>query len=272
MTSAHRTFRWSETSDGTGRAVVRRCADNGPSAHDHDFMELAIVMSGNAVHASAFGESPLSSGSAVLLRPGFWHAYPRSTHLEVLNFCFPLSLARDHWRHMVSERVRAILQSKEGVRVAQLPMAAVDVLRQLDQVPRGSTGELGLMMWVLDQFASAAPAPTLYHPAVEQAIRRLDESSHRPWTADGLARTVGLDKAYLSRLFKAQVGVSPMAYLAITRAERAASLLQNSQLSCGEVGLSVGYADATIFARRFRAHFGLSPSAYRRRSRESGRS
>lgn len=264
MTFASHTVRWSETSDGSESAVVQRCAANGTVVHDHDFMELAVVIRGSAVHSSPGGLSTLSCGSAVLLRPGVWHAYLHGADLEVLNFCFPLAVARDHWRHMVDERVKSLLRTDERVRLAQLPLESVDALKMLEGIRRDSTGGLGLLMWTLDQFASVVPVRASYHPAVDQAVRCLEESLHRPWTATGLARTVGLDKAYLSRLFKAQLGTGPMTYLAALRGDRAASLLRNSELTCGEIATAVGYADPSVFSRRFRARFGTSPHDYRR--------
>ncbi|MGV3617031.1 MAG: AraC family transcriptional regulator [Fimbriimonas sp.] len=245
-------------------AVVQRCAANGTVAHDHDFMELAVVVNGIGVHSCPDGLSNLSCGSAVLLRPGVWHAYLHGTNLEVLNFCFPFATARDHWRHMVDERVKSLLRAHERVRLAQLPLEGVEALKTLEGIRRDATGGLGLLMWTLDQFASAVPARPSCHPAVDQAVRCLEESLHHPWTAAKLARTVGLDKSYLSRLFKAQIGTGPMAYLAALRSDRAASLLRNSELTCGEIGATVGYADPSVFSRRFRARFGTGPHDYRR--------
>ncbi|MQA92899.1 MAG: AraC family transcriptional regulator, partial [Gemmatimonas sp.] len=41
----------------------------------------------------------------------------------------------------------------------------------------------------------------------------------RPWQLGDLARSANLDPAYLSRLFRRDVGLAPMAYLARIRAE-----------------------------------------------------
>ena len=54
-----------------------------------------------------------------------------------------------------------------------------------------------------------------------------------------------------------------MVWLARLRAERAATLLLQTTLSVQEIGERVGWSDLSYFARRFRAHFGCSPSAYR---------
>jgi len=268
VTSALPRLRWSEYFSPIDRAIVSRHRLNGEnSAHDHDFMELAVVLGGEARHVCRDGEVPIRKGSAVLLRPGTWHAYHRCVDLDVMNFCFPAALARDEWRHLLHERVRSALRSREGLQITRLSEPTVAALDLLERVERHSTGDLGLVIWALDQFAATVPERKSLHPAVERAVREFEEGPGRAWTADDLAQAVGLDKAYLSRLFKAQVGVGPMAYLAILRAERAASLLRNSEMNCGEVGDAVGYADANLFSRRFRARFGESPSAYRKRAR-----
>lgn len=267
MTSALPTLRWSEFFEKVDRPIVSRHLLNQDNlAHAHDFMELAVVLGGSATHSCGDGEAPLSKGAAVLLRPGAWHAYLRCADLDVVNFCFPLAMARDEWRGLLHEGVRSTLRSRVGLQVAQLSESTVEALDLLERVQRNPSGDLGLVIWVLDQFASAVPERKSLHPAVEAAVRALEEQTSRPWTVGALAHAVGLDKAYLSRLFKAEIGTGPMAYLAILRAEWAASLLRNSEMNCGEVGDTVGYQDANLFSRRFRAHFGVSPTGYRKRS------
>jgi two-component system response regulator YesN len=88
----------------------------------------------------------------------------------------------------------------------------------------------------------------------------------RDWTLPELAETLNLDPSYLARIFKLSVGVPPIGYLATLRAEAAAELLARTDLPCAEVGDRVGWMDANYFSRRFRQHFGKSPSRYRDRS------
>jgi AraC family L-rhamnose operon transcriptional activator RhaR len=56
-----------------------------------------------------------------------------------------------------------------------------------------------------------------------------------------------------------------MAYLAQLRAEHAAVLLLHSDDSVTHIGRAVGWPDQSNFARRFRAHYGLSATTYRKR-------
>ena len=63
----------------------------------------------------------------------------------------------------------------------------------------------------------------------------------------------------------AAMGLPPMAYLAQVRAEHAAVLLLYSDEPITGIGRAVGWPDQNYFARRFKAHYGLSATTYRKR-------
>jgi AraC-like DNA-binding protein len=56
-----------------------------------------------------------------------------------------------------------------------------------------------------------------------------------------------------------------MAYLGQLRAEHAAVLLLHSDEPVTSIGRAVGWPDQSGFARRFKAHYGLSATTYRKR-------
>jgi AraC-like DNA-binding protein len=59
-------------------------------------------------------------------------------------------------------------------------------------------------------------------------------------------------------------GLPPMAYLARQRVEAAAEQLLHTESSVSQIGRA-GWPDQNYFARRFKAHFGLSATEYRNR-------
>jgi AraC family transcriptional regulator, L-rhamnose operon transcriptional activator RhaR len=103
------------------------------------------------------------------------------------------------------------------------------------------------------------------HPAVGRAIRMLESDIARRWTLTALAEELHLAPGYLVRLFKSATGLPPMAYLAQVRAEHAAVLLLHSDEPITGIGRTVGWSDQNYFARRFKAHYGLSATTYRKR-------
>lgn len=83
-------------------------------------------------------------------------------------------------------------------------------------------------------------------------------------TVTTLAGRAGYSEAHFSRLFRAVAGQSPACWLAGCRVARAAERLRSSHDHVLDVALECGFADVTTFARAFRRHTGLPPTAYRR--------
>ncbi len=79
-----------------------------------------------------------------------------------------------------------------------------------------------------------------------------------------VARRVGMSPSSLSHRFKESYDCTPMHYREAQRLKQAASLLLATDLPLKEVAAQFGFADAFHFSRRFRNHFELSPSQYRK--------
>jgi AraC family L-rhamnose operon transcriptional activator RhaR len=131
-------------------------------------------------------------------------------------------------------------------------------------------GRLALIFSGLGRALVQAQGPELdlgspVHPAVGQAMRLLEARLAHRWTLTELAAELHLAPGYLVRLFKAAAGRPPMAYLAQLRAEYAATLLLHSDQPVTCIGREVGWPDQNYFARRFKAHYGLSATTYRTR-------
>ena len=77
-----------------------------------------------------------------------------------------------------------------------------------------------------------------------------------------MARQLGIGERTLQRRL-GDVGSSFHALLEQTRQALAEGYLKNDQVSLGEVGYLLGYADQTSFARAARRWFGISPRQYR---------
>ena len=99
-------------------------------------------------------------------------------------------------------------------------------------------------------------------------VRRVKEWIEADLAADhpveGLARLVGLSPFHFVRAFAASVGKPPHAYVIERRMAEARRLLHETGTDMTEIGLSVGYSGGGAFARAFRQHNGISPSAFRR--------
>jgi AraC family transcriptional regulator, L-rhamnose operon transcriptional activator RhaR len=257
--------------------------------HTHSFVEIAFAVSGAATHHSQAGRRAMQPGDVLLLRPGVWHGYQDCQRFEVYNCCFSSELLRRELSWTREDPLLGFLlwagpysSAGRGVLTLSLPPAALgeclvhlDALATLrhgplavhrpDIVGRLSLlfGELGRAVTQTSGLLSGEAGPA--HPAVVQAMRLLDADMARNWTLTGLAAELHLAPGYLVRLFNAATGLPPMAYLSQLRAEHAAVLLLHSDEPVTSIGRAVGWPDQSGFARRFKAHYGLSATTYRKR-------
>lgn len=97
------------------------------------------------------------------------------------------------------------------------------------------------------------------------AVTYIYENISKSFTLDELALAVGLSVTSLKRLFQEAVGQSPGAFIRKLRMEFSFCQLHYQQQSVLEVALSVGYEDASAFARAFKNIYGYAPTASRKK-------
>jgi AraC-like DNA-binding protein len=101
-------------------------------------------------------------------------------------------------------------------------------------------------------------------PRLRQAVDALEGDVAGRHGIDSLARRCGLSRAQLARLFRDQLGTSPMAYLAELRARHASRLLRLTELPIKRIAHEVGHADQRYFSSWFRRQTGQTPRAHRK--------
>lgn len=94
---------------------------------------------------------------------------------------------------------------------------------------------------------------------IKQAIGFIENNYSQKITILDIAASVGLDRTYLSSLFKDKFGVSLQTFLLEYRMNRATELLRNPELSIGDISRSVGYTDPFLFSKMFKKISGSSP-------------
>lgn len=105
--------------------------------------------------------------------------------------------------------------------------------------------------------------PRSIDPLVNALLTYLDHNIHVPMTLDMLSHYAGVSGQHLNRLFKQAIGTTPLLYVSELRLNQAASLLREGQMTIKAIAEAVGFDDPYYFSKKFRKHFGLSPSEYR---------
>ncbi|HTV85440.1 MAG TPA: GlxA family transcriptional regulator [Dyella sp.] len=80
----------------------------------------------------------------------------------------------------------------------------------------------------------------------------------------GMAKHAGLSARHFARLFHAEVGITPAAWVEQTRVTAARALLENGHDTPKLVASKCGFANADTLRRAFQKHVGVTPAAYRK--------
>ena len=246
------------------------------ATHRHAELEVNLALRGSARY--------LVEGHSYELRPGttIW-LFPAQDHVLLdpsPDFATWLAV----FRPSLLERIctdpasRPLLAERpEGVFSKQLAPASASALDSLfedvtaiepEAEParyNAALGYLCLSAWSAHQQAHELPASTELHPAVERAARLLRQGGGEV-TVEVIAEQAGLSPSRLTRLFKAQTGMTLTRFRQRQQIERFLDLFgQGRRRSLQEAALDAGFGSYPQFHRVFKSFLGISPAEYRRR-------
>ena len=100
---------------------------------------------------------------------------------------------------------------------------------------------------------------------VLQVLGGLQAQDLQEMTLDELARRCGCSRRHLARLIREQCGASLAELVSRARLQKAADLLHDPQRKIVHVAMECGFNHMGAFAAKFRAYFGSTPAAWRKK-------
>lgn len=98
---------------------------------------------------------------------------------------------------------------------------------------------------------------------LEQSIQFIHKYYHTPIKVSDIAIYIGVNRSYLTSIFKQKLNTSPQEFLLNYRLEKACHRLKQTNDPINEIAKSVGYNDPFAFSKIFRKVYGVSPKKYR---------
>jgi DNA-binding response OmpR family regulator len=105
---------------------------------------------------------------------------------------------------------------------------------------------------------------------IEKAIKIMEENISDPeFSVEELSKELGISRGHLYRKLLSLTGKSPIEFIRVIRLQRAAQLLEKSQLTIAEIAYKVGFNNPKFFTKYFKEHYSILPSLYARKRPDS---
>jgi transcriptional regulator GlxA family with amidase domain len=134
---------------------------------------------------------------------------------------------------------------------------AMRVAAQLVMFFKRSGGQL--------QFSRKGEARPVGRSVLQKVQRWVAANPALPFSVEMLAAHVGLSPRHFARIFHAEVGITPAAWVEITRVTAARALLEAGTDAPKQIAARCGFANADTLRRAFVKHVGVTPAEYRKR-------
>lgn len=246
---------------------LQRCAAGhtwGPGIRDHYLIHL--VLSGKGTFRLEDRTFDLQAGAVFLIKPSQLCQY-QADEEDPWEYCW-VGFNGACANKLVS---RLPFSDTMPVHQARNPETLHDILMKLYRSRGMEAQDEAAMVGYLYLFISALMketreaeprASSSSSQYVLNAIKYIQFNYSHDISIDDVAKSVGVSRSHLYRVFMSNVGKSPIDYLTEYRIGEACNLLRTSNLSIAEVAISVGFFDQFYFSRVFKKSVGVPPSRY----------
>ena len=97
---------------------------------------------------------------------------------------------------------------------------------------------------------------------IKDGVQFINANINIKLTVSMVARHLGLNRSYFSRIFTKYYNQTPCQYILRNKLTIASHLLLHSNLPVSQVAQSVGFSDSTYFTRQFTKHFLKTPTEF----------
>ena len=237
--------------------------------HSHDYYVISLIEQGKQSFTHKGEKYTTPAGGVILINPGVVHTgepvdgrgfelrsiYPTVSHMKMAafelsgrNLALPFfnSVRVDHpW---VSKSILSLHNS----------------LMQDSASMEAESQFIWFITQLINRYAEAPIAEQKLgeeNKAIQKARRYIEDYFAQGISLETISRHVALSPYYLLRVFCAEVGMPPHAYLESVRIRHAQRLIREGK-SLAEVAMEVGFSSQSHLTRSFKKIIGVTPGQY----------
>lgn len=121
------------------------------------------------------------------------------------------------------------------------------------------------MFYLIDKSCEQMRAMEETRTVMDTIVSYIDKNLDKEITRENLAELVYLTPDYISKLFRRKTGMSFGEYIQRRKIQEAQNLLENTDMSIGDVALCVGFSSFSYFSKTFKKITGMTPGDFRKK-------
>lgn len=223
-----------------------------------------------------------SPGNIIIIPPDTIHCTIADTEIDrwCLHFDWEPGKAVPYIPYEYSDRLNFFMPEKCNltpewvpcplplIRTAPDYQIFFELLRELfacgDESLETGIRQKGIFLQILSLCLIETSEPKSYmSPVLLKAKEYIDMNFRNPeLNVSKVARKSSVTVNHICRIFKKELGISPLEYINSLRLRNAAELLAGSSLNIAQIALETGFRDSNYFSRLFKKKNGVSPSSF----------
>ena len=271
----------------------------GVPPHRHDYYELVLIRRGSSDHLCNHGRQQLERGDMIVMTPRTVHAFDKMDNITKTNiYVQPDWLLGDLqllWgekgilRYLLADTLFGNTFQADHIHLRLTEEEVLTCEREIHDLhleARNTEPSMALfnacflkILWMTNQaflrmeqenLISTLPLRKELWTAVE--IIEYAITHNQNFNAETIAHSLGMSRFRLHRMFKTELGISPMGFYQQRRIQHARRMLEDLGSNVTEVAYHFGFSDAAHFGRVFKKVVGETPAAYRSRITQNAKS
>lgn len=258
-------------------AITHKDSEYTTYYHDHDFVELSIIRSGQLEYLIEGKKYTLKKDDVLIFNPGVHHQAIINTdtvcgelHIGIGNLHidgaesnymnvskWPPIISMKKYQNEFEECCKEI-EKEERLRSLGHSFMLKALTMKLILIIYREMDELSVPTSLQGTDLASRDKKII----VQSIIDYMREYYMTDISLDNISKNMYLSPVYISKIFKEEIGTSPINYLIQIRLEKAKEMMENEDLPVNVVAKSVGYEDAYYFSKLFKKYYGSAPSTY----------
>ena len=243
--------------------------------HTHDFIELKYVLSGSCTYNIDGTLYEVKKGDIVLSNPGIYHQKiinPGDEVLEIHLGFNNICIENFQKNCLIPATASPVITLSKYE--SDFFKCCTEIMQEQEKAELGSdlivkSLAMKLIVLLLKEtylIENFVPESIFNFESYEKAgiintiVSYINENYMDYISLNKISKNMYLSSVYISKIFKEEIGDSPINYLIKIRLKKARELLEKGDLPIKAVAKSVGYEDAYHFSKLFKKYFGVSPS------------